>query len=184
MQVSNDRDGSWSLGPLRRPSDAAGPPTRFHVFEARLPIGHDYRVEDEHGTEVFRIDGKLWRIPEALDVLDADNRQLFKLRGGILDVKNTFHISRDGHDVATVRRVEDAPATERFFVELPEGHEATIVGDVRGHNYTIDYEGQVIASATRRRFLPRGLFGVEITPEQDEPVVVAITICLDVMVRL
>jgi uncharacterized protein YxjI len=159
-------------------------PVTFHVFEARLPIGHDYRVEDVHGVEVFRIDGKLWRIPEALDVLDADNRLLFSVRGGVLDVKDTFHISRGGKDVATVRRAADTPVTERFFVELPGGQEAKIDGDVRGHSYTIDADGRAIGSVTRRRFAPHELYAVEVAPGQDESVVVAITICLDVMVRL
>jgi uncharacterized protein YxjI len=159
-------------------------PVTFHVFEARLPIGHDYRVEDAHGVEVFRIDGKLWRIPEALDVLDAENRLLFNVRGGLLDVKDTFHISRGGKDIATVRRATDTPVTERFFVELPGGQEAKINGDVRGHSYTIDADGKVIGSVSRRRFAPSELYSVEVAPGQDASVVVAITICLDVMARL
>jgi uncharacterized protein YxjI len=158
-------------------------PVTYRVFEARLPIGHDYRVEDAHGVEVFRIDGKLWRIPEALDVFDAQNRHLFSVRGGLLDVKDTFHISRGGTDVATVRRATDTPVTERFFVELPGGQEAKVDGDVRGHNYTIDADGEAIASVTKRRFPPSELYAVEVAPGQDEAVAVAITICLDVMVR-
>jgi uncharacterized protein YxjI len=159
-------------------------PVTYRVYEARLPIGHDYRVEDAHGVEVFRIDGKLWRIPEALDVFDAQHRHLFSVRGGLLDVKDSFHISRGGKDVATVRRATDTPVTERFFVELPGGQEAKIDGDVRGHSYTIDADGRAIGSVTRRRFAPHELYAVEVAPGQDESVVVAITICLDVMVRL
>ena len=157
----------------------------YHVRESRLAIGDDYVVERDSGGRLFVVDGRFLRIRESLTIKDTGGAEVFHIQGTLLDVKNLLTLTRDGVVVATVRKQTPESGPEEYVVELPgPGSERVeVVGSPADRAYTLKYSGYVVATITHA-WMPLGSgFRVQIAPEQDDGVVLAVTICLDVMSR-
>jgi uncharacterized protein YxjI len=155
----------------------------YLVREANLPLGDDYVIEREPGGRVFVVDGKLLRVRESVTIRDKHGTESCHIRGTLLGVKNVLKISRDDATIATVRMQASESAPVRYAVELPQGESVTVTGSPADRAYTLSYGGYIVATITSAWMpMTRG-YRVLIAPEQDNLVVLAVTICLDVMSR-
>ena len=165
------------------PSEARDKPPRFIVREARLPIGDDYVIEHQSGGRLFVVDGKLLRIRESLTIKDPAGAEVFHVQGTLLGVRDVLTISQGGAPVATVRKLTSQGDPEQYVVELPQSERVEVIGSPADRSYSLSYAGYVVATVARDRMLLSSGYRVQVTPEQDDGVVLAVTICLDVMSR-
>jgi uncharacterized protein YxjI len=156
---------------------------RYLVKEASLPIGYDYVVEDDQGDVAFKVDGKLLRIRETLIVNDAAGREILAIRGTLLGVKEVLNISRDDTTIATVRKARPEPGRDEYFAEVPRKDRIEVIGNPAEHAYSLNYQGYTIATTSRPRLSLGGGYHVNVAIGQDHGVLLAITVCLDVMSR-
>lgn len=70
---------------------------------------------------------------------------------------------------------------DRWKVEVPDGNDMDIRGNILDHEYRIDVEGERIAEVSKKWFRIRDTYGVEIEPGQDNALILAITTALDQM---
>jgi uncharacterized protein YxjI len=56
-------------------------------------------------------------------------------------------------------------------------------GNVVDHEYEIERDGDTVATVSKSWFRVRDTYGVEIAPEQDDALILAITVCMDSMGR-
>ena len=54
-------------------------------------------------------------------------------------------------------------------------------GNVVDHEYEIERDGDTVATVSKSWFRVRDTYGVEIAPEQDDALILAITVCMDSM---
>jgi uncharacterized protein YxjI len=156
---------------------------RFVVREARLPIGDDYVIELDPGGRVFDVDGKLVSMRASLTIKDIDGVEAFHIQGTLLDVNNVLTISRQGAKVVTVRRQTPEAGHEEYVVDLPGSEHVEVVGRPAERDYKLTFRGYVVASIAHM-WMPIGSgFRVQIAPGQDDGVVLAVAVCLDVMSR-
>jgi uncharacterized protein YxjI len=169
---------------IRIPPEGDSLPSTYKIMETLLPIGDDFVVEDAYGRTALRVDGKLLSLRESLTVQASDGQELYQIRGTVLDVKNVLNVSRYGEVLATVRRRRDRDTSEQFTVELPQGDELTVEGDVADREYLLTFAERRVARVSRP-LIPhfRDPFDVEIARNQEERLIVAIVVCLHVMTR-
>ena len=166
------------------PSEPHDRHPRFLVREARLPIGDDYVIELDPGGRVYVVDGKLLRVRASLTIKDVDGAEVFHIQGTLLDVNNVLTISRDGATVATVRSRTPESGHQEYVVELPGSERRRGVTAARRIARTsLTYSGHVVAYDRPAGCRSDGGFRVQIMPGQDDSVVLAVIICLDVMSR-
>jgi len=155
----------------------------YHVRESRLPIGDDYVIDRDPGGRLFVVDGRFLRIRESLSIRDKSGTEVFHVQGTLLGVKNVLTLTRDGVVVATVRKQAPASDTEQYVVELPGGERVEVIGSPADREYSLSYHSYSVATISHA-WMPLGSgFRVQIAPEQDDGVVLAVTVCLDVMSR-
>jgi len=75
----------------------------FAVKKRLVSVGRDYAVEDENGTIVFSIDGKV-RFGRTFDVRDRAGQVLYAVKEKLLAIDQTFRIDAAGASEITVRR--------------------------------------------------------------------------------
>jgi uncharacterized protein YxjI len=68
---------------------------------------------------------------------------------------------------------------DTWKVEIPDGSEMEIRGNILDHEYRIDVEGERIAEVSKKWFHIRDTYGVEIEPGQDNAFIPAIASALD-----
>jgi len=155
----------------------------YQVRESRLPIGDDYVVEHDPGGRLFVVDGRFLRIRESLTIKDTSGAEVFHVQGTLLGVRNLLTLSRDGVVVATVRKQTPESDLEQYVVELPRSERVEVIGSPADRAYSLSYSGYLVATISHATIPLGSGYRVQIAPEQDDGVVLAVTICLDVMSR-
>ena len=112
--------------------------------EKLLSIGDDSWIEDDQGERVYKVDGKAMRIRDTFVLEDRDGNEVAKIQERKLTVRDTMKIERDGDTVATVHKAL-VGFRDRFRVEVEDGEDLKIHGNIVDHEYEIERDGDAIA---------------------------------------
>jgi len=161
---------------------AASIPVGVNVYQMRqkmLAIGDDYYIENGHGTRVFKIDGKALRIRKTLIFEDLQGNELCAIKEQMFRIKDSMAIERNGQTVATIKKALITPVRERFTINIENGPDMDIKGNLVDHEYRIELNDQKIAEVSKKWFHVRDTYGVEIAPGQDDIIILAAAVALD-----
>ena len=153
--------------------------TRYLLREKMLAIGDDFWIENDRGERIFKVDDKVLRARDTVVIKDADGNELLKLQKRLLRARDTMAIERDDDKVATVRKALITPLRDRFTVDLEDGGNLDVEGDILDHEYQITRDGIPVANISKRWFRVRDSYGVAVAPGQDDDLVLAVTVCID-----
>jgi uncharacterized protein YxjI len=154
---------------------------RYQMREKLLSIGNDYWIEDETGQRAFKVDGKAVRVRETFVLRDATGEEAAKIQERKLRMRDTMEIEQAGGN-ATVHKAL-VGLRDRFKIDVEGGPDLTAHGNLVDHEYEIERDGDTVATVSKKWFRIRDTYGVEITPDQDEARILAITVCIDAMSR-
>jgi uncharacterized protein YxjI len=128
------------------------------------------------------VDGKALRVRQTLIFEDAHGQELCKIQERMLRVKYTMEIEGpDGQSVATVKKALITPLRDRRTVKIGSGPNLEIQGNIVDHEYTISADGHKVAEVSKKWFRVRDTYGVEIEPGQNEILMLASTVAIDMM---
>jgi uncharacterized protein YxjI len=147
---------------------------RYKIREKFFRLGEDSTIMNEAGQPVMQVDGKVLSLHDRLIIRDVANvhRRLFTLTP-------TYEISRGGDTLATFRKHFFSPFVDRFTVDIPGPDDLEMTGSLFEHEYTISRAGQVVAVVSKRWFSLTETYGVDIAPGQDDPLILAYVLALD-----
>lgn len=74
-----------------------------------------------------------------------------------------------------------SPLRDRFSIDIEDGADMEAKGNIVDHEYKIERNGDRVAEVSRKWFRVRDSYGVEIAPEQDDALLLAVTVCIDQM---
>ena len=145
-------------------------------------IGKEFWIEDEEGDQIFKVDGKAMRVRDTLEIEDRQGNLLCKSRERKLHIKDTMEIEGpDGHNLATIKKAIISPVRDHFSVDIAEGPDLKIKGNILDHEYKIEAGRDSVAQISKKWFRVRETYGVEIDPGQNDVLILAITATLDIM---
>jgi uncharacterized protein YxjI len=156
------------------------PGTRYQMREKMFSIGDDSWIEDEQGNKVFKVDGKAMHLRDTFILEDASGREVAKIQERKLHVRDTMAIERGGDTIATVHR-RLVGLRDHLKVDLEDGGEWKVHGNLVDHEYEIEAHHDKIAEISKKWFRVRDTYGVEIAPEQDVPLILAVTVAVEDM---
>ena len=145
-----------------------------------LSIGDDYWIEDDEGNRAFHVHGKALRVRQTFVIEDADGNEVAKIQERKLSVRDKMEIERGDDSLATVKKAL-VGFRDRFSIELENGGELKAKGNIVDHEYEVERDGDTIATVSKRWFRVRDTYGVEIAPDEDDALILAITVCVDAM---
>ncbi len=154
----------------------------YRMHEKLVVIGDDYWIENEEREREFYVDGKALQLRNTLILKDVQGRDLYKIQERLLKLRDTMDIKRaDDGLAATIKKDFINILRDMWKVEILDGPEMEVRGDILDHEYRIDVEGEQIAEISKKWFHIRDTYGVEIEPGQDNALILAITAALDQM---
>jgi uncharacterized protein YxjI len=122
------------------------------------------------------------RLRDTLDIEDPRGTKVCRVQTRVLHIRDSMAIEdADGRHLALVHKALVSPLRERWKVDLADDREWKVQGNVVDHEYVIDEDGRTIAEISKRWFRLRDTYGVEITPDQNQPLVLAVAIAVDAM---
>jgi uncharacterized protein YxjI len=179
------------ISPMAAPAaqPGAGPQTpagvnRYIMRQRVFALGQDFYINDAAGQPVFKIDGKVRLVKEALKFRDMQGNLLYKLDEKVLRIRESFDILKpDGALAAKVHNAIIDPLRERFTIEIPGGENMTTMGKVIWAQYDILRSGQQVAKISKQfSWIGRDQYVVDVLPGQDDCLILAIAVVIDMMV--
>ena len=164
---------------LRRNKDLGG--TRYQMREKVFSIGDDFWIETDEGRRAYKVNGKALRIRSTFVIENSSGDELLKIQEKKLSIRDSMRIERGGDTVATVKKALVSPLRHRFTVDLENGGELKVKGNIVDHEYELERDGTKIAEVSKRWFRVRDTYGIEVAEGQNDALILATTVCLDEM---
>ena len=156
--------------------------TRYQMRQRVISIGDDYVIENDRGERVFKVDGKALRVRKTLLFEDMQGRELCKIQERMLRVKDSMEIEDPGgRRIAMVKKAMITPLRERWVVNVEDGPDLHVQGNIVDHEYTIERDGDKVAEVSKRWFRVRDAYGVEVAPGENDILILATTGVIDEM---
>jgi len=147
-----------------------------------VAIGDDFWIENEQGQRVFKVDGKALRVRQTLNFEDAQGHVLCQIQERKLRVKESMEIEDpNGGQMAMVKKALISPVRERWVAKIGNGPDLDVQGNILDHEYSIGEGRDKVAEISKKWFRVRDSYGVEVEPGQNDILILAITVAIDMM---
>src|SRR4051794_19535173 len=140
---------------------------RYVIRERFFRLGEDSDITDEQGRPVYHVDGKVLTLHDTLVVRDLAGAEVAKVQRQLIALRPTYHITRQGEEIAEVRKKLISPFVDRFTIDIPGPHDLSVTGSLLEHEYTISRDNQAVARVSKRWISLTETYGVEIADGED-----------------
>ena len=155
---------------------------RYQMREKLVSIGNDFWIENAAGQKTFKVDGKAMRVRDTLKFEDAHGKELCRIQEKKVRIKDTMNIeSPSGETLATVKKALITPVRDRWTIKVGNGPDLEIQGNIVDHEYKIEEGRTKVAEVSKKWFRVRDSYGVEIAPGQNDILILAATVAIDMM---
>ena len=169
------------MGLLRNRNDDQPQGQTFQMREEMLTIGDDYWIENEEGQKVYKVNGKAVRLRDTFILEDNTGGELAKIQEKKLSVRDKMKIEWGGTDAVVHKAL--VGIRDRFVIDPDNGEKLHAHGNFVDHEYEIERDGTTIATISKKWFRLRDTYGVEIAADENQPFILAVTVCIDEMAR-
>jgi uncharacterized protein YxjI len=154
----------------------------YKMRQRLVSIGDDFWIETETGQRAYKVDGKALRLRKTLVLEDPEGHKLAKIQEKMLRIKDAMEVEdADGNRLAMVKKALISPLRDRWSVEIQDGPNLDIKGNIVDHEYTFTDGRNPVATVSKKWFRVADTYGVEVEPGQNPVVVLAATVALDMM---
>jgi uncharacterized protein YxjI len=121
-------------------------------------------------------------VRDTLVFKDMQGNKLAQIQERMLRVKDTMEIEGpDGKTLATVKKALITPLRDRWTVKIKGGPDLDVQGNILDHEYRIGEGRQKVAEVSKKWFRLRDTYGVEVAEGQDDVLILAVTVAIDIM---
>ena len=159
-----------------------GTATRYQMRQKLISFGDDFYIENEAGQRVFKVDGKVLRVRDTFKFKDMQGNVLCQIQERMLRIKDVMAIEdASGNTVAEVKKALITPLRDRWVVKIRNGPDLDVQGNILDHEYEIKEGRSKVAQVSKKWFRIRDTYGVEVAPDQEDVLILAVTVALDNM---
>jgi uncharacterized protein YxjI len=151
----------------------------YLIRERFFHLGEDFDITDEEGRPVLHVDGKVFSVRDRLVLRDPAGREVAEVRRKLVALRPTYQVSAGGQEIAEVRKHMFTPFGDRFTIDVPGPDDLEMRGNLLDHEFTNERGGETVATASRRWFSMRDTYAVDVAPGQDDLVILAAVLALD-----
>jgi uncharacterized protein YxjI len=153
---------------------------RYVVREKFFHLGEDSTITNEAGQPVYQVDGKVFTLHHTMVMRDMAGREVATIRQRMIALRPTWEITRGGEELAEVRKKLLTFLGDRFTVDIPGPEDLEVRGNIFEHEYSITRGGQAVATVSKRWISLTATYGVDIASGQDDALILACVLILDV----
>jgi uncharacterized protein YxjI len=151
----------------------------YLIREKFFDLGDDFDITDESGNKLFHVDGKVLTMRDKLVISDADGREVAEVHRRLVALHRTYEISIGGESAAQVRKHLLTPFRDKFTIDIPGPHDLAIKGSILDHEFTIERDGETVATASKRWISIRDTYAVDIADGENHVLILASVLALE-----
>jgi len=160
---------------------------RYVMRQKIWSFGDDFTIKDAGDNDRFFVDGRAISIGDKLSFQDMSGHELAFIRQKLLAWGPTYELERGGQLVAVVKQKLWTLFRNRFTVDVdadgPSPSDLEVEGDFWDYEYTFHRGGQAVASVSKRFFSWSDTYGVDVAPGEDDVLILACTVVVDMATR-
>lgn len=154
---------------------------RYLMKQKLFSWGDDFTIKNEAGQDMFFVDGKAFSFGNKLSFQDLQKNELAFIRQKLLSWGPTYEITRNGAVAAVVKKHLFTLFRCRFTVDVPGPDDLEAQGNFLDLEYTFTRGGETVAEVSKRWFSWADTYGVEIRPNEDDVLILASTVVIDMV---
>jgi len=159
-----------------------GAGNRYQMRQKMVSVGQEFWIENDQGQKAFKVDGKALRVRSTLQFEDARGNVQCKIQERMLRVKDSMEIENpSGERIAMVKKALITPVRDRWVVKIGDEPDLDAQGNILDHEYHIGEGRDKVAEVSKKWFRLRDTYGVSIDPGQNDVLILAITVAIDMM---
>lgn len=152
---------------------------RYVIREKFFRLGEDSTITDEFGRPVIEVDGKVFSFHHTLVMRDLNGNELATVKKQLVALRQTYYITRNGQEIAAIRKKIISPFVDRFSIDIPGSEELHVTGSLFEHDYTIRLGNQLVATVSKAWISLTDTYGVDIAPGENDLLILATVLALD-----
>ena len=152
---------------------------RYLIRERFFRLGEDSDITDEQGRPVLHVDGKVMSLHDRLVLRDPAGREVAQVHRKLVALRPTYEVSVGGQEAAEIRKRFFTPFGDRFTIDVPGPDDLEMAGNLFDHEFTIRRGDQTVATVSKRWFSVRDTYAVDVAPGQDDLLILAAVLALD-----
>ena len=159
-----------------------GTATRYRMRQKLISIGDDFWIENESGERTFKVDGKMLRVRDTLFFEDLQGKTQCKLQQRLLTVRDAMTIEGENDEkLATVKKALITPIRDRYTVKVGDGPDLEVKGNIINYEFEIGDGDRKVAEVSKKWFRVADTYGVQIEPSQNDILILAVAVAIDIM---
>lgn len=151
----------------------------YVIKERFFHIGDDFDVEDEHGSKVFHVDGKVFSMRNKLVIEDPHGDEVASVHRHLIALRPTYEIRIGGETAGEVKKKLFTPFRDKFTIDVPGDDDLEMKGNLLDHEYTIELAGDEVASVSKRWLTIRDTYAVKVAPGIEPLLIIGSVLALD-----
>ncbi len=141
--------------------------------------GDDFTIQDEHGRDVFYVDGKAFSLGNQLSFQNMQGDELAYIKQRLLAWGPTYEIYGQGELKAVVKKAVFTFLRCSFSVDVPGPNDLEATGSFTDHEYEFQRGGATVATVSKRWFTWTDTYGVDIAEGEDDILILASSVVID-----
>ena len=151
-----------------------------YVMKQRLfSWGDDFTIQDAERRDVYFVDGKAFTFGAKLSFQDMHGQELAYITQKLLNWGPTYEICREGRVAAVVKKKLFTFFKCAFTIDVPGPNDPVAEGDFLHHEYRFLRGDDVIGTVSKQWFSWTDTYGVDIAPGEDDVLLLASTVVID-----
>ncbi|WP_067495247.1 LURP-one-related/scramblase family protein [Actinoplanes sp. TFC3] len=151
----------------------------YVIREKFFSVGDDFDVLDEHGTKLYRVDGKVLSVRNKVVIEDPSGAEVASVHRHLVALRPTYEIRIGGEKAAEVHKKLFTPFRDKFTIDVPGPDDLTMKGDLLDHEYVIERGGRDVAAVSKRWLTIRDTYAVQVTAGEDPLLIIGSVLALD-----
>lgn len=154
---------------------------RYVMKQKLFCWGDDFAIKNEHGEDVFFVDGKAFSFGDKLSFQDMAGNELAFISQKLLAWGPTYEIYRGDELAAVVKKRLFTFLHCKFTVDVPGPNDLEAEGNFLDHEYQFVRGGRTVAAVSKQWFSWTDTYGVEIADGEDDVLILASTVVIDMV---
>ena len=156
---------------------------RYTLKHKLISFGGDSMIRDDHGHDVYFVDGAAIAITRKLLIKDMQGKELASIVKDLIALTPSFEIHmKDG--LSAHVSIKMLSINDRLKIDIPGPHDLEARGDIFHHEYAIVYGNREVAHVSKRWIALTDSYGVEVDDDQDQAFLLACAVVIDEILEL
>lgn len=156
---------------------------RYTLKHKVFSIGGDSMIKDEHGRDIYFVDGAAVSIGRRLAIKDLQGHELATIHQQLVAMTPTFNIQvRDG--VSAHVSMKLLSLTDRLKIDVSGGDDLEAHGNLLHREYSIERRGRDVAHISKAWISLTDSYGIDIADDQDQVLILACAVVIDEILEM